>query len=310
MDTTLLLIVAAVMAFGGGIVLFLLDGSGEKPKAGLEARLAGLEIDLSNATIDEVELAMPFQQRILRPVVDRIGRLITKRTPRQRLQQLELLIATSGSKMSPGTLMTLQLIGPFIGGAVGFGLVQFAGMDGGTAIAIPAGGAIFGYLYPVLALKGKVKKRGKEMLLSMPNVLDLITVCVESGQTFEAALMKVTEKYKGPLIDEYAKVMSEIRLGRPRSEALEAMAERCKVDEVTNFSRAIIQMEQLGVGMGNVMRIQSEELRRARKQRAQEQGAKVPVKMLLPMVGCIFPVIFIVLMGPAVITVLMPTGGQ
>ena len=143
--------------------------------------------------------------------------------------------------------------------------------------------------------------RQKEIRLALPNALDLLTISVEAGLGFDAALVRVTEKYKNALSEEFTQVLNEVRLGRPRLEALDDMGRRVGVEELHSFIQALIQSEQLGVGIAKVLRIQSEEMRRKRRQRAEEQAAQASLKMLFPMILFIFPTIFIVLMGPAVL---------
>ncbi len=162
---------------------------------------------------------------------------------------------------------------------------------------------VVGYLVPSSTISRRIRKRQKEILLALPSALDLLTISVEAGLAFDAALSRVTDKYHNALSCEFTQVLNEVRLGRPRLEALDEMGRRNKVEELNNFLQAIIQSEQLGVGIANVLRIQSEEIRRRRRQRAEEAGQKAPIKMLIPMIGCIFPTLFIVLLGPAVIQV-------
>jgi len=166
-----------------------------------------------------------------------------------------------------------------------------------------------GYLFPDLWLRQKVQGRQKEIRLSLPNALDLLTISVEAGLGFDAALVRVTEKYRNALTEEFTQVLNEVRLGRARLEALDDMGRRVAVEELHSFIQALIQSEQLGVGIAKVLRIQSEEMRRKRRQRAEEQAAQASLKMLFPMIIFIFPTIFIVLMGPAVLLVLHSFSG-
>src|SRR5206468_804992 len=161
-----------------------------------------------------------------------------------------------------------------------------------------------GIYLPDVRLNNKINGRQKELRLALPNALDLLTISVEAGLGFDAAIGRLTEKFKNALSDEFAQVLNEIRLGRPRLEALDDMGRRSGVEELHTFIQALIQSEQLGVGIAKVLRIQSEEMRRRRRQRAEEQAAQAPLKMLFPMIGCIFPTLFIVLMGPAVIIII------
>jgi tight adherence protein C len=253
-----------------------------------------------------MELSTPFAERFLRPILDRIGGYIASRTPANRTQALQDKINLAGRpfNMTPGSLLSLQFVSLFLLTAAGFGLANVMGLQGSMLILGPAGGGVLGYLMPSLWLDRRVKARQKEIRVALPNALDLLCISVEAGLGFDAAVNRVTEKYHNALALEFAQVLNETRLGRPRMEALDDMARRNKVDELNNFIQAVIQSDQLGVGIAQVLRIQSEEMRRRRRQRAEEQGQQAPLKMLFPMVGCIFPTLFIVLLGPAVIQVM------
>jgi tight adherence protein C len=202
-----------------------------------------------------------------------------------------------------GGFLTVQILALVIFAALGYALAAFMNQGQMFSILGPVVGGVLGYLVPQSMVSRKIRARQKDILLSLPNALDLLTISVEAGLGFDAAMARVTEKYHNTLAMEFTRVLNEVRLGRPRMEALDDMGKRNKVDDLNNFVQAIIQSEQLGVGIANVLRIQSEEMRRRRRQRAEEQGQKAPLKMLFPMVGCIFPTLFIVLLGPAVIKV-------
>ena len=169
-------------------------------------------------------------------------------------------------------------------------------------------GAAFGYIAPEFWLGRKMSARSYAMILQLPDALDLLTISVEAGLGFDAALSKVVEKMEGPLIDEYRQALAEVRMGRSRRDALRDVATRADAQPVSNFIGAIVQAEQLGVPIAKVLQIQSNQLRIERRQRAEEAAAKAPVKMLFPMVGCIFPTIFIVILGPAIIKVMGGVG--
>ncbi len=164
-------------------------------------------------------------------------------------------------------------------------------------------GGLFGYTIPEFWLGGRVKKRQKAILLMIPDTLDLLTISVRAGLGFDAALAKVVEKLKGPLSDEFRRALAEVRVGKARRDALRDIVPRTEVIPLTNFIGAIIQAEQLGVSVSKVLQVQSEQLRIERRQRAEEQAAKAPIKMLFPLVGCIFPSLFIVILGPAIILI-------
>ncbi len=195
--------------------------------------------------------------------------------------------------------MAFAILGFLLGLAIG-------GVTGGLFFAL-VGGAV-GFMAPEFWLGRKVRARAEEMVLQLPDALDLLTISVEAGLGFDAALAKVVEKMDGPLVDEFRQALAEIRMGRTRREALRDVAKRADSQPINNFIGAIVQAEQLGVPIAKVLQIQSNQLRILRRQRAEEAAAKAPVKMLFPMVGCIFPTIFIVILGPAILTVMRGTG--
>lgn len=284
-----------------------------KPADLLEARLAQFtELGRMPATLSEVELSLPFFERAIRPTLDKFGGFITKRVRSGSLEALQEQLNLAGRPwgMTASAFWFLRLLSLLLCTVVGLGLAILLGLEQPMFLLAVVGGGVLGYLLPQMILGSKVKKRQKQILLAMPSALDLLTISVEAGLSFDAALTRVSEKYQNPLTSEITQVLNEIRLGRPRVEALEDMARRCKVEVLTNFVQAVVQSEQLGVGIANVLRIQSEEIRRRRRQRAEEQGQKAPLKMLFPMVGCIFPTLFIVLLGPAVVEVAHQLGAK
>jgi tight adherence protein C len=155
-------------------------------------------------------------------------------------------------------------------------------------------------------LRSKINKRKKEIIKSLPDAMDLLTITVEAGMGFDGALQKVAEKWSNELSKAFGKVVQEMRLGVIRRDALRNMANNMDVPDVTSFTAAIIQADQLGVSIAKILRVQSEQMRIKRRQRAEEQANKAPIKMLFPMVFLIFPALFVVLLGPAVI-ILMET---
>ncbi|HEY8740375.1 MAG TPA: type II secretion system F family protein [Candidatus Dormibacteraeota bacterium] len=278
----------------------------------LEARLS--QFRDQTVTLEEIELQQPFLERVVRPNMERIGAFMNARVGRERITTVQNKLSLAGR---PGNLtvngfFSLKLVAGIIFGVLFFLLFNFAnisppivgGLPGHILLAALLG--FGGYMFPELWLRQQVSRRQKEIRLALPNALDLLTISVEAGLGFDAALVRVTEKYKNALAEEFTQVLNEVRLGRPRLEALDEMGRRVGVEELHSFIQALIQSEQLGVGIAKVLRIQSEEMRRKRRQRAEEQAAQASLKMLFPMIGCIFPTIFIVLMGPAVLIV---TGG-
>lgn len=165
-------------------------------------------------------------------------------------------------------------------------------------------GLLIALLLPNMYLNGKVKNYQEGIRDQLPDAMDLLSVCIESGLSFDASLLKVSERMKGPFIDELLKLYRQIQMGVPRSDALRNMANSSEIPELKTFIAALAQATQLGIPMNNIMKVQSDTLRETRMQMAREKGQKAPVKMLLPMVGLIFPVLFIVILGPVVINIM------
>jgi tight adherence protein C len=269
----------------------------------IEQRLASYTTSTQALTLEQIELQQPFVDRFVRPAMERIGSLLSRRTPQARRSQVLHRLQLAGR---PGGLDVDSFMAMKLGFAAGLGIVLFLllpliGLGLPINLLGLIGGALLGFYLPEFWLNSKVRARKKEILLSLPNVLDLLTVAVEAGLSFDAALVRVTEKFKNALSQEFGQVLQEVRLGRPRLEALDDMGRRAGVEELHNFVQALIQSEQLGVGIARILRIQSEEMRRKRRQRAEEKAAQATLKMMIPMVGCIFPTLFIVLLGPAAV---------
>jgi tight adherence protein C len=299
------LIIAAVAAIA--VLLLTVGLTARPPKDAVQQRLEQLVVQPK--TLEEFELQQPFFDRAVRPIVKRLAALGRRGDQGGMIARTDAKLEKAGY---PGGLRGADWIGvkllALIGGAVlaallGLGL---AGPTGALLFAL-VGGAV-GFIGPEFWLGRRIRGRAEEMVLQLPDALDLLTISVEAGLGFDAALAKVVEKMEGPLVNEFRQALAEIRMGRTRREALRDVASRADSQPINNFIGAIVQAEQLGVPIAKVLQIQSNQLRIVRRQRAEEAAAKAPVKMLFPMVGCIFPTIFIVILGPAVISVMKGTG--
>ncbi|MFZ5898835.1 MAG: type II secretion system F family protein [Bacillota bacterium] len=250
------------------------------------------------------ELAVPLYKRILQPVVARLSKMrFFLSQDRQKLITEKLVIAGNPKNLSPLEFTFLKYL------AVALAVITGLFLTGVTAPApvnyLLAGalGACLGWLLPDAILNMRVKRRQREVQKSLPDTLDLLTVSIEAGMGFDGAVLKVTEKTKGALSEELKGMLQEIHVGKPRREALRDLADRLKVDDLSSFVGAVIMAEQMGVRLGNVLRVQSDQMRRKRRQRAEEKALKAPIKMLFPLVFFIFPATFIILLGPAVIRI-------
>ena len=262
-------------------------------------------------TLEELELQQPFSQRVLAPMMRTVLLALGRYGPKQSAERLRLSLQQAGN---PGNLQPLQFSGIRMGLAillfVSFAFVTFTqGMPLTQALMYTAIGAGVGYLLPGIWLGQQIKKRQKEITKSLPDALDLLCISVEAGLSFDQALGRVAEKWENQLCKEFKRMLSDIRLGRVRRDSLRDMSARCGVDDVQTFVSAVIQAEQLGVSMSRILRIQSDQMRLRRRQRAEEEAHKAPIKMLIPMAFLIFPSLFVVILGPAVPRLMKGLGG-
>ena len=285
-------------------VLLITYGVAARPSEdAVQARLSQLVVQ--PRSLEEMEMQQPFYDRVMRPMIQRLSRA-GRRQEGGAIARIDAKLERAGY---PGGLRGADWVGVKLLVLIGFallGVVIGLLLTGEIVIGLlfAVGGAGIGYIAPEFWLGRKIKARSFAMVLQLPDALDLLTISVEAGLGFDAALAKVVEKMEGPLVDEFRQALAEVRMGRPRREALRDVANRADAQPVSNFIGAIVQAEQLGVPIAKVLQIQSNQLRIERRQRAEEAAAKAPVKMLFPMVGCIFPTIFIVILGPAIVTVM------
>ena len=261
-------------------------------------------------TLEELELQQPFSQRVLVPLTRGILARLGQYGPKQSAERLRRNLQQAGN---PGNLTPAQFSGIRMGLAIMllviFGLVTFSqGMALPQAAMFTAIGAGLGYLLPGIWLGQQIKRRKKAIVKALPDALDLLCICVEAGLSFDQAMQRLVDKWDDALSQEFRKVLSDTRLGRARRDALKDMVERCGVDDVQTFIGAVIQAEQLGVSIGRILRIQSDQMRVRRRQRAEEEAQKAPIKMLFPMVFLIFPSLFVVILGPAVPRLIKASG--
>jgi len=310
------ILIAAAAA--GAILLIFLGLAGNSPVDPVQARLTQLGT-MQAKNLEELELQAPFLERTFRPLAARLSGRMSRMASSSFQERTEKSLALAGN---PGNLRTADWLGiKAVGAIIGviiflllFAVLGVLSLPPVLRILMGVIGLAFGYTIPEFWLGGRVKKRQHAILLQIPDTLDLLTISVRAGLGFDAALGKVVEKMEGPLIDEFRRALAEVRVGKSRREALRDIVPRTEVPPLTNFIGAIIQAEQLGVSISKVLQVQSEQLRIERRQRAEEMAAKAPIKMLFPLVGCIFPSLFIVILGPAIILIMQnlttnPGGG-
>ena len=303
-----MILLAGVAAVGVLLIFFgLVARSGMDP---VQARLTQLG-SMQAKNLEELELQAPFFDRTIRPLALKLAGASQRLTSRKQANKTEKRLQMAGN---PGDLRTVDFLGLKGVVAVGVGVTAFLllGLLGrNLSLGVIAGACLggIGFTAPEFWLSRRIKARQKAILMTVPDTLDLLTISVRAGLGFDAALGKVIEKTKGPLADEFRRCLAEIRVGKTRREALRDVINRTDVPALSNFISAIIQAEQLGVSISKVLQVQSEQLRIERRQRAEESAAKAPIKMLFPLVGCIFPSMFIVILGPAIILIVRGLSG-
>jgi tight adherence protein C len=296
------ILLAGILALG--IVLLFVGLASQGPIDPVQARLTQLG-SLQARNLEELELQAPFLERTMRPFLARLSHTASRVTSASSAESMEKRLALAGN---PSDLRIADWLGvkALVAGATGlimFLLVELL-LHGSVPYALFVGvvGLILGYVLPEFWLGRQIKARQKIILRMIPDALDLLTISVRAGLGFDAALAKVVEKLPGPLSDEFRRALAEVRVGKARRDALRDIVPRTNVQPLSNFIGAIIQAETLGVSISKVLQVQSEQLRIERRQRAEEMAAKAPIKMLFPLVGCIFPSLFVVILGPAIIS--------
>jgi len=275
-------------------------------------RLKALETRKEGRSDIEEELAKPFSKRILSPFANGLTATFMGFTPKslRRIMEERMAMAGGFGKLNVDQMILLcSLLAISLPGIIRLLLVTLQ-VSAAKVIGISTIAFVIGFFIPIFFLAQKIASRKLSIQKELPDVLDLLTVSVEAGLGFDGALSKLTEKMKGVLVEEFNRVLQEIRMGVSRREALAALGKRCDVADLSLFTTSLIQADQLGVSITNVLRVQSVSMREKRKQRIEEKAMKAPIKMMLPLVMFIFPTIFIVLLGPAVIQIFKTIGSK
>ncbi|WEG13583.1 type II secretion system F family protein [Pullulanibacillus sp. KACC 23026] len=249
---------------------------------------------------------------LIKSLWTRLAALSKKRVSPKKLARLELKLLKAGSpmNMSPIDFRLLQLVS-LLGVSLLFGGMALAMHLSDTYIfLLVLVGIVYGAILPTTLLNSRIKRRAKEALRELPDFVDLLTVSLEAGLGFDAAISKVIEKRQGVLSDEFRLCLDHIRLGKTRREGLLGIKQRLEVEEIATLLNSIVRAEKLGVGMVQILRIQSVDVREKRRQRAEETAMKAPIKMLFPLVIFIFPSLFITILGPAVIQAISSFSGK
>ena len=298
-----ILIVLALLVIGAIVLVIIGARRTTSTEDALQDRLADFIQRGESVDLEKMEMALPFSERVIYPVARKLGELAARFTPQNQIQALtkKLEMAGSPANLDPTVFMALQFGAALVFGGLVFGVVTIspAGWSTSTKLLLSVVVGLVGYFFPQLWLGSQINKRQKNIRKAMPDALDLLTICVEAGLGFDAAMAKVSEKWESELSLAFARVIQEVQLGKVRRVAMRDMADRIGIPELTSFVAAVIQSESLGVSLAKVLRIQSDQMRIKRRQQAEEEAHKAPLKMKIPMALLIFPSLIIVLMTPA-----------
>jgi len=309
----MILYVGAGLLFLALVLAMSMIGVVSKERRGVARSVAAIQaMSQSTPEMLKTELERPFAERVLGPLGDRLvgtGRKLVRADTAQKLQY-RLNVAGNPPGWDANRIIGLKVLGLAVFGGIGF--LYIAGMNWPfvrVVIATALVGA-FGYVLPNVLLYNAGQKREKLMRNALPDALDLLTVSVEAGLGFDAAVDRVARNTDGPLAAEFARLLQEMNIGVGRTDAMRAMAERTSLDDLKSFCLAMVQADSLGIPIGRVLRIQSGEMRTKRRQRAEEKAQQVPVRMMIPLVLFILPCLFLVIMGPAAIQIADTFGNQ
>jgi tight adherence protein C len=286
------------------VAILLLRRAEEDPLAQRIDEFAARE---EPSTIEDIELSLPITDRIVVPILRKLSEIVTRLTPQSMLEDTSHRLELAGS---PGNISAAEFwvirgvttIG--LGVLIYFFLGRYGDTSSGRRVLYTFIVAVMGFWLPSMYLSSTIRRRQEAIVKKFPDALDLMSICVDAGLPFDGAMARVHEKWDDPLAEEFGRVIYEVQLGKSRRQALRDMSARMDVNDVSSFVAAILQAEHLGVSIGKVLRIQSEQMRIRRRQRAEEKAHQAPIKMLFPLIFLVFPSMFIVLLGPAALQIM------
>jgi tight adherence protein C len=262
-------------------------------------------IEVAPSDIRRRELAAPFLRRVLLPGLRDVGKFFRRLTPAGVVDRLSKEVVYAGSPIGwdAERIVAIKVVTIILGVAGAIVLGKVGGLSSFQIIVLALLGLFIGYYLPEWILRSKSGKRQGAMRRSLPDALDLLSITVEAGLGFDAAMARVARQAGGPLGEEMHRVLQEMQIGKSRSEALRDFGDRSNVPELKSFVLAMVQADIFGISIAKVLHVQANEMRIKRRQRAEEAAQKVPVKIIFPLILCIFPSLFVVLLGPAAITI-------
>ncbi|MBC8331464.1 MAG: type II secretion system F family protein [Anaerolineae bacterium] len=313
MDIMVIIILVGIVLVGMIVLVIVGLREREGREDPLQERLSEFVNRGEMASLEEIEMSQSLTDRVFIPMARRFGELALRFTPQNALDETARKIELAGNPrgLEPTTYWASRfglavLVTGFLFFIFSIGSINWTW---GRKLLIVGVFTLLGFYVPQLMLNSRINRRQDDVRKALPDALDLLTICVEAGLGFDGAMAKVTEKWENELSFAFSRVLREIQLGKLRREALRDMADRIDISEMTSFVAAIVQSEQLGVSMARVLRIQADQMRIRRRQRAEEKAQQAPIKMLFPMGVLIFPSLLIILLGPAAVQLLTSAMG-
>jgi len=298
-ETYFFIVVFGLAVAGATLALFVGLGRQSQAQAFDEDRLYSVT---KAPTLEQVDLSRPFRERVIQPSVSAVLRFASRFAPQRNIEQMRLKLEIAGR---PYGWTAADFLGVRLLCGLGLGVVFFiflllVDISLGAMLLLTVLGIVLGFYLPIVWLGMRIGQRKQAILRALPDGLDMLNICVGAGLGFDAALGKLSERWRNPLADEFNRVVKEIQLGKTRRQALLDMSARTQVPEMDNFVATIVQADQLGVSIARVLRAQAEQMRIIRRQRAEEMARKAAIKLLFPLVFMIFPALLAVLLGPAI----------
>lgn len=300
----------AVILFASAIVILSVGLVRTTSDTGLERSIASLEQMSSNPSSLTEDLEVPFADRVLEPLQARalgLGRRLTGADKAERIRH-KLDLAGNPSDISVDRIVSMKVMAAVVFAMCGIAYALLISASPIVYLALGAGGTLIGFIAPDLWLYQKAHDRSEEVRRTLADAVDLLTISVEAGLGFDAAVQQVARNTGGPLAEEFSRVLREMQLGKGRSEALRGLAERTNVDDLKTFVGAMVQADSFGISISQVLRVQSGEMRTKRRQYAEKRAQQVPVKIMIPLILCVLPCLMTVVMGPAIISVIKQFG--
>ena len=303
MSQTTLLTLGLIAVFVGIAGLFTTLGTAARQRQQVSRSLAALDA-MGPKPEPLRHIDKPLRERVIGPLVRRLGKLGHRFSPRDESTRLRHRIELAGSPLhwDLDRVLAYKVLGLFAGMLIGIGGPLLSGAGFAVTLGVAIVASPLGYFVPDIVLYQVAYNRSERIRRDLPDSMDLLSISVEAGLPFDSALSQVARNTRGPLADELFRVLQEMQIGLGRIEALRALSDRTNVAELRGFVTSVVQADQFGIPIAGVLRVQAKDMRLRRSQHAEEQAQKVPVKILFPLVFCILPALFIVVVGPAAIS--------